>query len=640
MQYRSFFIVGLLGLAGHCLAETISNDTLVANQQVAKAQAVGAITTFMSKGAQVCDDKGQNCHSVFGSDDSMDYGAMQKTGEGVLGVQAFNYPDSNGETSSVAVQLSTVAIVCGDYDTKIKSGVAIRLDNCKVNSNGDAKITYRTCTAPSRSLPVTPPANAVECSTDPTSANYRPPAGKVCQKATCDTEPVDSLNGWSSPQTLTWVATMPAEASAAEQSNNGLGMTFYPPLSGGALANYKTDSDNLTIVKIVATMKSEESNQTAVGLRVAYRRKTAISRDQMEGTAPVVNPQDHTDQWNTIIKLQGDPRIAQYGAQYAKNGAECIDQVTKGLSKDGKIYVCDQTYDQNGIKPLAKYAQVAGDGEDCGTTTQCLQKVVNTNTWKETCRADVPLAVQECVTETAYTMETNVCKRERETDICHEKRTNVTYSCSTQVDSTQVVAVPRCPAGTWVDRNQANAEFGAPGADRTLARYYCDLTQGDNGGPLALQVYAHGGQGACVGWQTVNVDFSYGHTMEAAAALAPHWNSYCNFDVRVDVTVTKTCSPTDTTCGASLWFYHQQLQWAGERETQCTYDVGYSSTCTLKPCPAGTIEGVNPFDSSQSGCLAVKKYGIQTIPMTFLRPGIQYTYPAAQDTCAQYEALK
>ena len=447
MQLRPVSLAFLALLPVATMADSINNDNLVANQQVAKAQAVGAITTFMSKGAQVCDDKGQNCHSVFGGDDSMDYTAMQKANESVIGVQAFSYPDSNGETSSVAVQMGTVAIVCGDYDTKIKSGVAIRLDSCKVNSTGDAKITYRICTAPSRSLPVTPPANAVDCSNDPAAANYRPPPGKVCKKAACDTEPVDSLNGWSSPQSIDWVANMPDGTSAADQSNNGLGMTFFPPLNGGVSASYKADSDNLTIVKVVATMKSDTSNQTAVGLRVAYRRKTAISKEQMEGISPVTNPQDHTDQWATIMKLQGDPRVAQYGAQYAKNGAECIDQVTKGIGKDGKIYVCDQTYDQNGVKPLAKYAQVAGEGEDCGTTTQCLQKVVNTNTWKETCRSDVPLAVQECVTETPYTQETNVCKRERETDICHEKRLDTTYTCLTEGTVTSV-APKVCPAGT------------------------------------------------------------------------------------------------------------------------------------------------------------------------------------------------
>ncbi|WP_157640010.1 hypothetical protein, partial [Burkholderia ubonensis] len=48
----------------------ISNPTLVQNQDVAKAQAAGAISTFMNQGAQACDSDGKNCHSVFGADDT------------------------------------------------------------------------------------------------------------------------------------------------------------------------------------------------------------------------------------------------------------------------------------------------------------------------------------------------------------------------------------------------------------------------------------------------------------------------------------------------------------------------------------------------------------------------------------------
>lgn len=467
-------LAALLASAAH--ANPLQNETLVENQAIAKAQAVGAITTFMSSGSQTCDSEGLNCRSVFGADDRMDYLALQKTNEAVMGVQAFSYPDSSGEVASIAVQMATFALACGDTRPHVQAGVAIKLEHCEVAQNGDVQLRFRACTAPSRSLPVSPPQNEVICSTNPASADYYPPPGKVCAKVACDTAPIDSLNGWSSPKTVSWKAALPEEASAADQSNNGLAMVFYPPLDGGIPADFKADSDNQTILKVVASMVNAETSRTAVGLRVAYRRKTAISKAVMEGTEPISNPADYTDQWNTLTKLQGDPRIAQYGQQFAQQGGACIDQITQGIASDGKISVCDPNYDKNGIRPAATTAQVAGEGAECGTTTQCLQKVVNTNTWTETCRADVPLALQECVTETAYDLDSTVCQRQRETDVCREQRQVQTYTCQTSssVESVKVVTM------------EHSAQISATLSPHTVSTYRVNLDLGQD-----PQIYWH-----------------------------------------------------------------------------------------------------------------------------------------------------
>lgn len=427
----------------------ISDPTLVANQSVAKAQAAGAISSFMSKGAQECDASGKNCHSVFGQDDTPDYAGLQGQAQSLTGAQSFNFMDKDGGSAAYQAQTGTLAVACGNTKVQQVAGVAVMVSSCHVNSNGDTTATFKVCTAPSRGLPVSPPKNAVECSTDPTAKNFKPPAGKVCKVATCDTEPVGSLNGWSPETTASWVATMPSNASDSDKAKNGLAMVFYPALSGSITPDFKADSDNMTAVKIVQSFINNQTKRTAVGFRVAYRHKATVTKDMMvAGQASVPNPQDHTNQWTTIQKLQGNALIPQYGAKYAKNGSECLQQIGNGIGNTGEISVCEQTYsNESGIKPLAKTAKIAVDGQDCGTSQICVQKVVNTNTWNQTCRTDVPLSMRTCTTKTNYTLNDITAPRTKPTELCEEKRTTATYACTSE--AVLVGATPtHCPDGT------------------------------------------------------------------------------------------------------------------------------------------------------------------------------------------------
>ena len=420
----------------------ISNPTLVANQDVAKAQAVGAITTFMSQGAQECDANGQNCHSVFGQDDTPDYSGLEAQSQSLTGISAFSYlgadgnSEDGGDSNAVASQLGTLAVACGDTSVKQVAGIAVKLTGCTVNTNGDAQITYQVCTAPARQNPITPPKNAVPCSTDPSSPNFVAPQGKVCARPACDTEPINSLDGWSAPQTVSWQATLPSNATADQQTNNGLGLTFYPNPSGGVLS-LSTDADNMTAVKVIQTFIDNNTKKTAVGLKVAYRHQTQVTKDMMtQGAASVPNPSANSAEWDTIEKLQGNALIPKYQQTYGANGADCLTQIQSGISKDGKISVCDPNYtNESGIKPIAKTAQVAAEGQDCGTTAQCLNKVVNTQTWTEQCDADVPLAERNCSTTQDYTIDHMSYTRERSKEICEEKRTNAQYGCRTYVST-------------------------------------------------------------------------------------------------------------------------------------------------------------------------------------------------------------
>jgi|GEM_PF-6949306 len=445
-MFKKLIVFSILVVAGVVSAQegpptvngVIKDPTLVQNQNIAKAQAVGAITTFMNKGAQECDAEGKNCRSLFGSDDSMDYSSMQMSTKALTGVDSFSFAGDDDSSNSVSSQMGTAALACGDKEVKMVAGVAIKMLECSVAANGNAQAKVQVCTATARGNPVVNPDNAVPCSSDPSAPNFKAPFGQVCMKPACDTEPVNSLNGWSSPATINWQASLPANATDAEKSNNGLAMVFYPALTGGVSPSFSADSDNMTALKIVQSFKDNETGASAIGLRVAYRYKVQITKDMLAGgSAAVPNPKDHSSSWETIEKLQGNALIPQYQAKYAANGSECLQQIQNGIASDGVVSVCDPGYtNESGIRPIALTAQVAPEGQDCSSVPQCLKEVVNTNTWKESCSADVPLAMRSCSTKQDYTMEKVSYTRTRSTEICHEERVTAEYSC-------QTVAVPK-----------------------------------------------------------------------------------------------------------------------------------------------------------------------------------------------------
>lgn len=416
----------------------VDNTTLVANQNVAKVQAAATVSTFMAQGAQTCDEDGKNCRSVFGANDTPDYTSLQLGGQALLGVSAFSFLDpanseDGGNSNSVAAQLGTLALACGDTSVHKVAGIALKVTGCAVAANGDAQLTVQVCSAPTRGNPITPPANQVECSSDATASNFTAPAGFVCKRPACDSEAVGSLNGWSAPQTINFTANLPTGASEDAKSKNGLGLSFYPPLEAGALVSFTADSDNMTAIKVVQTFINNQTQAKAVGLKIAYRHKTQVTKEMMtQGPSAVTNPGQHTAMWDTIDKLQGNASIPQYQQQYGAKGSACLQQINQGLSGDGTVSVCDTSYNDAGIKPIAKTAQIAVEGQNCGTTAQCLNQVVNTTTWQETCQAEVPLALRTCTTKQDHTVDKVSYTRTRSEEICHEKRLSAEYSCETQ----------------------------------------------------------------------------------------------------------------------------------------------------------------------------------------------------------------
>lgn len=181
----------------------------------------------MTKGAQECDEDGRNCRSVFDADDTPDYVTLKFRGQATTGVESHSFQTEGNDSGSIATQMGTLALACGDIKVKTVSGTALKALCCVVNPDGNARVTVQVCTAPARGNPVSRPENGVECSTNPSEPNFTAPAGKVCLREACDTQPLNSLNGWSSPRDGVWNSTMSEAAPEAERSNNGLGLIFY-----------------------------------------------------------------------------------------------------------------------------------------------------------------------------------------------------------------------------------------------------------------------------------------------------------------------------------------------------------------------------------------------------------------------------
>lgn len=428
---RSTYLLIACALPVSAFAGTLSNPTLVENSAVAKAQAANTISLFMTTGSQTCDAEGKNCKAAYGANNTMDYASLQQNAQSITGVDAFSFMDKDGSPSTVAVQMGAVVLSCGAGAYKISSGVALKLTDCHVAADGGVTLSYQVCTAPSRNLPVEATANAVPCSTNATDPSYFPPAGKTCMKPACDTEPIGGLNGWSPINTLSWSPNLPANATEATKTANGLGLVFYPPLEGGVPAGFSANSDSMVAVKVLQSALNPDTGAAAVGLKLALRKSSTVTTAMVEaGPVAVANPAEHTSQWANLEKMNTNPLVAQYGAKYSQRGNTCMQQIQSGLEGDGTIYVCDETYDQDGVKPIAHSFQMATDGKECGTSQQCLQKVMNTNTWTSTCESDVPLGMRNCTTTTSYTVNPQKCEQSRTTEVCSEKRKSYTVTCN------------------------------------------------------------------------------------------------------------------------------------------------------------------------------------------------------------------
>ena len=404
----------------------ITDSKLVAAAPVAKIQAARAIQSFMNTGTRTC-PPGQTtgCTNLIGQDGNMNYGLAEQKAKKITGTQSVDF-NSKTESSNVSTQMTEIALACEDRKPIVRAGVAFKATACSVDAALNATLSFQVCTAPSRGKPVTNPANAVPCSSVVSDPSYLAPAGSVCLQKACDSEAQGSEFGWSSVQSVAYTATSTAQ-------DNGRAMVFYPSLSGGITADYTADSDNLVVAKIVDTFRDATKTPVveAVGIKIALRFKRQITKDTLAGKGPAVaNPADKTEQWRTVETLNANPRLATETAIMGGAGATCIKNVVDGLALNGNIKVCDETYNQDGIKPIAVSAQVVASAAQCTTTTQCISEIVRSSTWTESCSSPANISSKECRQTTAWKIEVQDATVVREPAQCVETRTASSIRCT------------------------------------------------------------------------------------------------------------------------------------------------------------------------------------------------------------------
>ena len=462
-----------------------TNTTLEKNKSVAKAQGMSAASNMLDK-------------SGFDfSNGVMDYQGMQNKAGLATGVGAQNFGASDG-AGNLSFQSASVMISCKPENfgkAQRVAGLVIRTLGCTISDpetlNEQVTLKFQMCTAPIRGLPVKAPDNEVECGASPSDADYYPPPGKVCKKPSCETEGIATLNGWSAEKQLTFSRAVveSSTASDAQKQENGLKVVMFPDLSAGANPGLGSDSETFAAIRIAGVtpvfaivdgrrkLKESLTNNVIdleqynkqmlfleagmelyVGAKVGFRAKQIVRKSDMEnGTLPSSSSSLVSSQEHRIVadfrKINEDPTMGIAQTKIGSTMAPCIDNMFNAIENDGNVSICNTGYGAtaaakaNKTVPAETTLQVARQGKQCQTTTQCLQELVKTTAYEDKCDVAIPLANKECITTRTFTETTQTMNRTLPEELCTEKRGGpFQYSCLTQSVVTGVTK--GCTAGS------------------------------------------------------------------------------------------------------------------------------------------------------------------------------------------------
>ena len=554
---------------------TQGREALVANQGIAKTQALGATLNIMKKGAQSCDEKGENCRDglELNRKDQMNYTALSKNAGQATGVLSQSFANKDGG-GSITSQTAPIMISCMPDQmgtTQVIAGIAIKTETCSFDEVGNATLDYRVCTAPVRGFKVKPADNEVACSTNRNDPSYRPPAGKICTKPTCDTSPLSSLNGWSAVQTATYLVEKAAIGTEKEKQENGLKLTLFPDLSSGVPASFTSNSESMTALRIAGIAPDKKTKERKIAAKIAFRSMLTLDAGQINAKAPfLVEGGNEPPFVATIRKMQDDPMTPVLQKKVGQTMIPCMDKLYDGV-KTGSVEVCNPNFtdEANGFKPAAKTAAVAALDKPCETKTECIQELVKTSTMTKDCLAAVPLANKNCTTTTDYTLNSLEYSRTRPTEECRETRFFAQYRCTTEAVATGAKA-KECPAGTRIVNV---SELSAPQYNDpyNLLRVTC---LGNN--DLHIQ------WASSIGGVTFDNASIYGSTymnVDLTIKLNP-------FESQIDVPVGLVCVPSDANGVPNLF----NIRCAGEN---CSYSIraqtgGNCGWSTLQPSVDGS----------------------------------------------------
>jgi conjugal transfer mating pair stabilization protein TraN len=123
----------------------------------------------------------------------------------------------------------------------------------------------------------------------------------------------------------------------------------------------------------------------------------------------------------------------------------------------------------------------------------------------------------------------------------------------------QVELVPSCTAGDWFAQAQANRN----GADYMVAQAQCRIRTDQQ---QQFRFYAAGGNGACIGWQSLELPITPSTQPIFVADLSPHWGGHCWRPFKVVMMPGSGC-----TSGS------------------CHYNFQFGTP--VYACPSGTVRG-------------------------------------------------
>ena len=132
------------------------------------------------------------------------------------------------------------------------------------------------------------------------------------------------------------------------------------------------------------------------------------------------------------------------------------------------------------------------------------------------------------------------------------------YSCRRDLN-VKVTLRPSCTEGDWFAQGQADRN----GADHMYAQAQCRIRTDDL---QRFRFYAAGGQGACIGWQTLDLPITPAANASFVTDLSPHWQGYCWRPFKVVMTPGSGC--------------------VGGR---CYYNFQFGTP--VYACPAGSVRG-------------------------------------------------
>lgn len=226
-------------------------------------------------------------------------------------------------------------------------------------------------------------------------------------------------------------------------------------------------------------------------------------------------------------------------------------------------------------------------------------------------------------------------------EICNQAFSIETTTCQ-KVLTVAVTTAENCTPGTWMEVATVYRNRSDHGSDQMHVQLLCEPTRSD--GLLQFRVYAHGGEGACVDWQSVTLPQSGVPAFQLLATLSPHWNGGCT---RLFAAVQASPGCVNGTCNYSFTFGSgiytcpqggtPTATGLGARQMSCILHA--TPDPNTGQCPAPTAPGVDGDCAANLGAATLIDVSGWSAPAAFAKPAIVHVETDTWDNqCTGFEA--